>query len=375
MDDESDEEVQLDERWLLSYSDLMTLLFGFFVILYAMSLENPKQFDSMVKSLAIGEEQEMAGNADEKDIKEEKSTGEELTKEKFEELSSEILNLKEKNSELEEKNAFSEKTQTEQQEVIEKLEQQKALAEQNQSEQKEKIETLKKEIAQIVKKDSTAIKVPDLQKEIAKKEAKNSELTKQNKTLKTQLEQAKASSGQATDLQKELSKEQAQNNELSKQNENLKSQLAQSQAENQQLKKDQSESSQKNDSPNTSFVSVMIYWTTKDHDIDLSIKSPDGLKYNFKKREFKGKKGKFILDTRRGPGAEIWRQEEMKPGIYTVTISLYSQYSNPKPAIVNGNISTSEGLFDLKKLSLTKKNRKAVIRFRLKQDAQLEILP
>ena len=315
IDDDTDEEVQLDERWLLSYSDLMTLLFGFFVILYAMSLENPKKFDSMVKSLAIGAEQEMGGNADQVDIREEKSTGEELTQERFEELSSEILNLKEKNSELEQQKAFSEQIQTE---------------------QKSKIETLEKEVAQIVKNDSTAVKVPDLQKEMAKKDAKNSELIKQN--------------------------------------ESLKSQLSQSQAENQKLKQEK-ESSQKNDSPKSSFVSVMIYWTTKDHDIDLSIKSPDGTKYNFKKREFKGKKGKFILDTRRGPGAEIWRQEEMRPGVYTVTISLYSQYNNPKPAVVNGNISTSEGLFDLKTLSLTKKNRKAVVRFRLKPDAQLEILP
>ena len=36
------------ERWLLTYSDLITLLFAFFVVLWAMSQVDPKKFDEIL---------------------------------------------------------------------------------------------------------------------------------------------------------------------------------------------------------------------------------------------------------------------------------------------------------------------------------------
>lgn len=40
------------EGWLFSYSDMMTLLFGFFVMLYALAMENQGQIDQKLKEMA-----------------------------------------------------------------------------------------------------------------------------------------------------------------------------------------------------------------------------------------------------------------------------------------------------------------------------------
>ena len=42
-----DPEKENGERWLLTYADLITLLFAFFVVLWAMSQVDPKKFDEL----------------------------------------------------------------------------------------------------------------------------------------------------------------------------------------------------------------------------------------------------------------------------------------------------------------------------------------
>ena len=47
------EEHENEERWLLTYADLITLLMAFFVIMYALSKVDVKKFDAI--SLSLGE--------------------------------------------------------------------------------------------------------------------------------------------------------------------------------------------------------------------------------------------------------------------------------------------------------------------------------
>lgn len=47
------EEPENKERWLVSYADLMTLLFAFFVVMYAISSVNEKKFKHLSQSIAI----------------------------------------------------------------------------------------------------------------------------------------------------------------------------------------------------------------------------------------------------------------------------------------------------------------------------------
>lgn len=44
---QSEAEHENAERWLVTYADLLTLLFAFFVVLYAMSQVDPKKYDDM----------------------------------------------------------------------------------------------------------------------------------------------------------------------------------------------------------------------------------------------------------------------------------------------------------------------------------------
>lgn len=48
-----EEEKENHERWLVSYADMVTLLFALFVVLYAISQVNQKKFDEISTSLAV----------------------------------------------------------------------------------------------------------------------------------------------------------------------------------------------------------------------------------------------------------------------------------------------------------------------------------
>ena len=48
-----EEEPENHERWLISYADMVTLLFALFVLLFAISQVNQKKFDEVSRSLAV----------------------------------------------------------------------------------------------------------------------------------------------------------------------------------------------------------------------------------------------------------------------------------------------------------------------------------
>jgi chemotaxis protein MotB len=48
------EEHHVDERWLVSYADMITVLMALFIVLYAMSTVDQKKFDVLKNSLATG---------------------------------------------------------------------------------------------------------------------------------------------------------------------------------------------------------------------------------------------------------------------------------------------------------------------------------
>lgn len=50
--DHGSELPHIDEKWLMSYSDMMTLLFGLFVMLYSMAMEKQGHIDETLKSVS-----------------------------------------------------------------------------------------------------------------------------------------------------------------------------------------------------------------------------------------------------------------------------------------------------------------------------------
>lgn len=282
--------------WLVSYADMMTLLFGLFVILYSLKQDRTKDMDSILRQVSdqyFGQTGE-AGAPAPNELKDLPPT--EILKEAVE---SQKAELEKKSGELE-------------------VEFKKLQAE------RETFANEKKEF-------EARQAVRDPQSEAPRRD-ESAKYKKQIEELKARLEE----------IQKNRSAE------------------AEAQGGNATSK---------------SYLSIMAYWTTKDHDIDLSIETPSKHTYDFKRRKFEGAKGELILDTRRGPGAEIWHGEEAEAGIYKITMNLYSQYSNPEPAVAKGHISTVKGVIELPEMKLDSKTRRKIFRIKLDDEGKLEILP
>lgn len=108
----------------------------------------------------------------------------------------------------------------------------------------------------------------------------------------------------------------------------------------------------------SSFLAVVIQWTTSKHDVDLYIREPGGEEYYFSHRTLPGKPGILSRDTTNGPGVEVWEIQMPSPGEYLIFYELFSQNGNPEAAVVNGGIYYREGRHDLPQVSLTREKEK-----------------
>ncbi|MBY0386230.1 hypothetical protein K2X05_13820, partial [bacterium] len=123
------------------------------------------------------------------------------------------------------------------------------------------------------------------------------------------------------------------------------------------------------------FLAVFISWSTRDHDIDLVVKDPSGKKFDFKNRKHGAHPGYFALDTRRGPGAELWQSDRIVPGTYTATYSFYNQYGNSEPAKVSGTIYSAKGSFEITTVQMDVGAKKEyLIQFDVKEDGSVNVL-
>lgn len=260
----------VDEKWLVSYSDMMTLLFGFFVLMYSLAAENPKGTQAL---------SEIADAMNDKAKKEAppvivKITDKELKelREKIQAQDLEITELKNKITELE------------------KI-----------------LEEKKTQVTELMTKDEQQ------QKDLA-----TSQSFEDPAPLKKKI----------AELEKELNKRKAEEAKLAKRLEELQS---------------------------NNFLMVFTKWDTEKHDLDLTVKTPNGKVYDFKNRKYDDLPGELVLDSRYGPGAEIWSSNKISPGDYEVTVTLYNQSGNMTDAVVETGLVSS--LSNLKlptaKLNLT----------------------
>lgn len=124
-----------------------------------------------------------------------------------------------------------------------------------------------------------------------------------------------------------------------------------------------------------SFVVVIVKWTTEKHDLDLEVIDPDGARYNFRTKEHAGRSGLFSLDSRTGPGAEIFQSAEALVGEYRVIYEFYNSYGNDEPLEAQGTILTSKGSFDLPAVTMDlQSNRRKEFRFQLRDEGEVVIL-
>jgi chemotaxis protein histidine kinase CheA len=377
--DHSDEEVDhVDERWLVSYADMMTLLFGLFVLLYSMSNLDKAQAQKIIEST-----QEKFG-----------VPLSQVEPEKFnpQELKDKIKLLEDKNKKLVDQNKEQISQLSEATKVVENLQKdvadKKDLLAQKEKLEKELVELNNaKVIAENKAEENSKKQTTKSEKEKIQKE-KIQSLVEQLKKVKEQVkdqerevqQKIKEQKDIISDLKKELKASERQMasvdpDEIPK----LKDKLQEMQAQNKELEQKLKEAKKDNEkSGNTSsqaFLAVFINWSTKDHDIDLVIKDPSGKEFNFKKRKYPSHPGFFALDTRRGPGAELWQSDRIIPGKYTAIYSFYNQYGNTEVAKVSGTIYSPKGSFEIQPVEMDINNKKKYeISFDVNGEGDVKIL-
>ena len=374
--DDDDHVEHIDERWLVSYADMMTLLFGLFVMLYSMSTNFEEVQSAMTKQFSQNEvSKKEIQKIDPKDFEDLKSKMDLLTSQ-MEQVTNEntkmkvdltdLNKVKSENEVLKQDIMTAEKLKTE---IVNSQDSTAAiklqLKELKLAKQKLEKELEKKADAQVdivdfekIKADNLSLKekvsgLANLQKELAKLTALNKSL---NQKISEVAREPASTPPPTEDLQKEV-------DELKLAKDQLEKKL-----------KDTQETMSSMALP-TPFAAVVITWPTADHDIDLIVTDPAGKIFNFKERKVSGHPGQFVLDSRRGPGAEMWQTDATLAGTYTLKYIFYNSYGNAEPATVFGTIYSSRGMFELPKVTLNfESKREQSFRFSISKKGEVTLL-
>lgn len=297
-EEHEEEEEHIDERWLVSYADMMTLLFGLFVMLYSMA----SRFD------------EIRGVS-------RHFSGETAPIEKMREI-----------------------PETQYTELAARSAGFAAL--------KANSDRLASELA-AAKNENEASKAM-----LAKKSPRLSLLIKTINDLKASMNELKNS---LSSTQRKAQDSEGKATRLAADNDRLKKELASRAPAAVPVV------------PPASFMAFVMTWPTADHDIDLEIEDPEGKVFNFKKRKIEGSHGRFVLDTRRGPGAEIWQTDKIVPGVYKAKYTFYNAYGNEAPTKVSAAVLTIKGTTVIPPVPLDfEKTRTAVVTFKASADGTVK---
>lgn len=451
---EEEHEEHIDERWLVSYADMMTLLFGLFVLLYSMATMDKNQAEKVVQSTqekfgdgkeiltektidykemyeSLREQQKTLEN-DLKTYQDKSKEAEEIKKsldiysqqievlknekskildqikekdQKLDQLKTEVVANKDKDNksksyleaidtltaknkiQIEDLDKLNKKIKMSEEQMAALIEENKKLKKITQVNQKDvpteeqwlkKIRDLESKVVAVegekkklvVSKSDTEKKISNLQEEL-KRLQKSSQMSERSvaseEQLLKQVRSLESRALAAEESKKELIAKSTQNEDAFKKLEVIKKDLED------KLKKYELEKS--SGSAAKAFLAVFINWSTRDHDIDLVVKDPNGKKFDFKNRKHGGYPGNFALDTRRGPGAELWQSDKIIPGKYTATYSFYNQYGNTEDAKVSGTIYTAKGSFEIKTVQMNLGDKREFhIQFEVAEDGDVKVI-
>lgn len=387
--DQDEHEEHVDERWLVSYADMMTLLFGLFVLLYSLSVMDKNAAEKVIQST-----KEKFGESPTEVANPAKPEPEKVDTEAI------IQSLKAEKLELETQMRLQEKKLAQVDEWKKELD----LKELELRENKKELQKNKKELDNLERTNKSLAsntqdsekwikKVKDLEQKISQDPAKKliaqleaqiqeqKLLQNKDQSLKEKIEKI---SLENTKLKQTLEQSQRDLSSVDKNQEkinNLESQLQQLEASKEQLEKNNKlleanlKKAESAGGAQKAFLAVFISWSTRDHDIDLVVKDPSGKKFDFKNRKHGSHPGYFALDTRRGPGAELWQSDRIVPGTYTATYSFYNQYGNTEPAKVSGTIYSAKGSFEITAVQMDVGSKKEyLIQFDVKEDGSVNVL-
>lgn len=180
----------------------------------------------------------------------------------------------------------------------------------------------------------------------------------ENIDLKAQLKECQAQisslQGQVAELQEQvqdLQQQQAaceqQKQRLQAENEQLKQQQSQEQSRLQALEQENAGLKRENAGYKArlsqTFLAVVMKWPTAGVDIDLYVKDPAGNVFSFQQQTYQGTPAELSVDTKIGPGIEIWELPSASPGEYTVLYDFFKESPAAVPTEVTGTVYFRDG--------------------------------
>ncbi|OYZ23636.1 MAG: hypothetical protein B7Y39_04045 [Bdellovibrio sp. 28-41-41] len=358
--DNEHEENHIDEKWLISYSDMMTLLFGFFVMMYVLSTSNKAKMEEALQKIS-----KEGFNSEKVEQKVDGPKPVTTNMEKTAPADDDILIELKKKEEKKKK------------EIEDSLIQAKADVVKSEEELKMALEKIKKmeEDQALVSTDKT-----DQEKKLKEYEEKMKLL---EKAALEKEEEIKRISAASSAQQKDASKSKDEADLLRKLKKNmieLESNLKLADVKSKELAKENAMLKQKiDDTPKIKdddhFMMVFVRWETEKHDIDMIIEDPKGNIFNYRKRTIANTPGEFVVDSTQGPGVESWLTNKTIQGTYKVTFKFYNQYGNKKDAVIKPSIFNNLKVEKLPEITLnfSQKKEKTVL-IKVAKDGQFTVV-
>lgn len=331
----------IDEKWLISYADMMTLLFGFFVMMYVLSTSNKAKMEETLQKIS---QEGFLAEVKPSDSPKPVVTNMVKTAPATDDILIEIKKLEEKKK----------------REVEDILIQAKTEAVKNEEELKAALENLKKieeeKLVLIQEKAETEKRAKE-----SEEKAKELERTSEEKSLKVKSvedDQVRKLKKNLKDLELGLKLNEVKNKEISKENALLKQQIKNMPKIN----------------DDDHFMMVFVQWDTEKHDIDMVIEDPKGNLFNYKKRSMASVAGEFVVDSTYGPGVESWVTNKTIEGTYKVTFRFYNQYGNKKDAVIKPSVFNNLKVEKLPPITLNfAKKREKTIFIKVANDGQFTV--
>ncbi len=342
------DENHIDEKWLVSYADMMTLLFGFFVMMYVLSTNNKAKMEETLQK--ISQEGFLSEVKPTKDAKPAEEAPRPIITNmlKTQAATDDILiEIKRKDDEKRKKDLEDNLVQIKK-EVLKNEEDLKLALEKN-----KKIEEKKMAAEKLVKESED--KIRELEKNAKEK---IDEHEKTDKSKSAEAEQIKKLKKSLLELETNVKILDVKNKDMTKENAYLKKKV--------------------DDSPKIKdddhFMMVFVKWDTEKHDIDMVVEDPKGNVFNYKKRTIANTPGEFVIDSTYGPGVESWMTNQTIEGTYKVTFRFYNQYGNKKDAIIKPSVFNNLKVEKLPPITLNfAQKREKTILVKVAKDGQFTV--
>ena len=308
--------------WLVSYADMMTLLFGLFVMLYTMSSTTSKgQMEEQLKKIS---EDAFGGAISATQLKE--VSPDEMVEKLLDKNKQLAAELKKSKDEITQKVDLTVIETQKQQMNLKIAEMQKRMEDQQtiMTQQTQQLEEQKRQVASI--NDTSSVKVQSASVENEKLKQELQKLIQREKDMMAKMKDM---------VPKDDKKVAAEN-------------------------------------PNN-FLMISTTWASEKHDIDLEIVDVNNKKFNFKKKSYGGVDGQFEIDSRYGPGLEMWKTPKLHPGTYKIKVSLYNSNGNDNPAEVQANVITVTENIKLPVITLTKTDKTKEIRITVDEKGKITL--